>query len=231
MKLLILDTEISDDNSICEIAGTLYEVGDVCGAIASVSTLLPVRFNEYQHINLIPAILTQESVMVYIPGVNYFQTLINQADYIVAFNADFDRDIVSKVYQDLAQSKPWICAMKDMDWGYPSPNSHGGFKLTDLALWLGIGISTIHRAGDDVRLLVECFNRHPNTCSIIDLAIETIKSPITEIKALVDYDNRTKARDAKFAWDGTRRIWTKTMRECKLDAFVKTLDFEVEVIG
>lgn len=60
MKLLILDTETADDeNKPCEISATLYQVGEYSGAIASISTLIPVDSNNAQAINGIAPPLTQ----------------------------------------------------------------------------------------------------------------------------------------------------------------------------
>jgi DNA polymerase-3 subunit epsilon len=119
--------------------------------------------------------------------------------------------------------------MKDFDWGYPAKND--SYKLTDLALWMGIGISTVHRAGDDVRLLVECLNRRKQQLpNMVNQAVFVSNSPIIEFKAMVGYDNRELAKTAGFYWDGDRKLWTKKLRECRFNEFVKTLSFGVEVI-
>jgi DNA polymerase III subunit epsilon len=230
MKLLIIDTETADtENTLCEIAATLYEVGEYSGAIASISTLIPVDSNNAQAINGIAPPLTQAAHPIYKSALAFLREMADITDYAVAFNAEFDFGVVNQFLPDLI-SVPWLCAMRDFDWGYHTINSHGGYKLTDLALWMGIGISTVHRAGDDVRLLVECFNRHKNLPQLVEDAIALAQSPMVEIKALVSYENRHLASKAKFAWDGDRKIWYKSIRECLLDDFVKTLDFDVSVV-
>lgn len=231
MKLLIIDTETTGDteNMLCEISATLYEVGNNCGAIASVSTLIPVEINNAQAINNIAPELTTSSVSIYKNALAFLKEIAATADYTVAFNAEFDSEVVNKFLSDLI-SVPWLCAMRDFNWGYHTINSHGGYKLTDLALWLGIGISTVHRAGDDVRLLVECLNRHQNLPKLVEDAIMLAQSPMVKIKALVSYEDRHLASKAKFTWDGDGRNWQKSIRECLLSDFVKTLDFEVRVI-
>lgn len=176
MKLLILDTETTgteETTSVCEIAATLYQVGSTnrtTGAIASVSTLLLVPFNDAETINNITAELsvsTPESVLV--GGLNYLKTLAHEADYYVAFNAEFDAHRLTPYINE----KPWICAMQDIDWWYPHKTTNRKFRLIDIALKLGIGISTVHRAGDDVRLLVECFNRRVDVLpDMIEAAID-----------------------------------------------------------
>jgi DNA polymerase-3 subunit epsilon len=232
MKLLIIDTETTDinDAKVCEIAGTLYQVGEnirETGAICSISTVLPVTENPAEFVNGISPELTLNA-----PGwiapifVGTLKKMANAADYAIAFNAEFDAPLVDKL---LNTNLNWLCAMKDFDWGYPAKND--SYKLTDLALFMGIGISTVHRAGDDVRLLVECFNRRKQILpEIVNQAIFVSNSPMIELKALVEYETRSLASNARFHWDGDRKVWTKKLRECRFNEFVKTLEFGAEII-
>jgi DNA polymerase-3 subunit epsilon len=232
MKLLIIDTETTNiiEPQVCEIAATLYQVSDnvrETGAICSVSALLPVTENPAEFVNGISPELTLNA-----PGwiapifVGTLKKMANAADYAIAFNAEFDAPLVDKL---LNTNLNWLCAMKDFDWGYPAKND--SYKLTDLALFMGIGISTVHRAGDDVRLLVECFNRRKQQLpEIVEQAIFVSNSPMIELKALVEYETRSLASNARFHWDGDRKLWTKKLRECRFDEFVKTLSFGVEII-
>ena len=230
MKLLIIDTETTNiiEPQVCEIAATLYQVSDnvrETGAICSISTVLPVTENPAEFVNGITWELTSKN-----PFVDESMSLLKRmtacADYTVAFNAEFDAPLVDKL---LNTNLNWLCAMKDFDWGYPAKND--SYKLTDLALWLGIGISTVHRAGDDVRLLVECFNRRKQQLpDMVNQAIFVSNSPMIELKALVEYETRSLASNARFHWDGDRKLWTKKLRKCRFDEFVKTLSFGVEII-
>ena len=206
MKLLIIDTETTNiiEPQVCEIAATLYQVSDnvrETGAICSISTVLPVTENPAEFVNGITWELTSKN-----PFVDESMSLLKRmtacADYTVAFNAEFDAPLVDKL---LNTNLNWLCAMKDFDWGYPAKND--SYKLTDLALWLGIGISTVHRAGDDVRLLVECFNRRKQQLpDMVNQAIFVSNSPMIEFKAMVGYDNRELAKTAGFYWDGDRKL-------------------------
>ena len=230
MKLLIIDTETTNiiEPQVCEIAATLYQVSDnvrETGAICSISTVLPVTENPAEFVNGITWELTSKN-----PFVDESMSLLKRmtacADYTVAFNAEFDAPLVDKL---LNTNLNWLCAMKDFDWGYPAKND--SYKLTDLALWLGIGISTVHRAGDDVRLLVECFNRRKQQLpDMVNQAIFVSNSPMIEFKAMVGYDNRELAKTAGFYWDGDRKLWTKKLRKCRFNEFVKILGFDVEII-
>ena len=231
MKILIIDTETTGTNqtdSVCEIAATLYQVGEserTTGAIASISTLMPVVYNDAESINGICSELTLSSTKILEESIILLREMASIANYCVAFNAEFDAPLVNQI---IGQQR-WICAMRDMDWGYPNLNAYGAFKLIDLALWLGIGVSTVHRAGDDVRLLVECLNRRRSGLpKMLEMAIARSQSPIIELKALVNYDNRELAKQAGFSWDGSRKSWIKKIKECDVETFTADLEFKYE---
>ena len=241
--LFVVDTETTglsaETAQLCEISGTLYRVGlikEATSAIASVSTLMPVKADllitsESEAINGISQELTT-SVCGYAEAYGYhkhavdlFVEMANCADYMFAFSAEFDKAFL----KTLICTDNWICAMQDFDWGYPN-KAHGNYKLIDLALWMGIGISTAHRAGDDVRLLVECLNRcKGNLFDSIDKAIVRANSPILEVQALVNYVDRELAKTAGFIWEPHQKIWLKYVKECDFQKFVQTLNFEVKV--
>ena len=242
--LFVVDTETTglsaETAQLCEISGTLYRIGlcqETTGVIASVSTLMPVKFddlttNESETINGITQELTS-SVCGYAKEYGYhkhavdlFVEMTNSADYVFAFNAEFDKAFL----KTLIRTDNWICAMQDFDWGYPK-KAHGNYKLIDLALWLGIGVSTVHRAGDDVRLLVECLNRcKGNLRESIDKAVVRANSPILEVQALVSYADRELAKVAGFSWQPHEKSWLKQVKECDFQEFVQTLNFDVKVV-
>jgi DNA polymerase III subunit epsilon len=213
----------------------LYQIGDnrsQTGAIASVSTLMPITIpNTAEPINGITEQLTQSSqgysgqYGVHKLSVDLFKEMANSADFCIAFRAEFDAPLIDA----LIGKQKWICAMQDFQWGYPAKTLYGGYKLIDLALWLGIGISTHHRAGDDVRLLVECLNRYPDRKTLVDRAIVRATSPILTVHALVSYADRELAKDAGFGWHAHEKSWLKQVKECDFQEFVNFLNFEVKV--
>lgn len=246
-------TGISEDKEVSEIAATLYRVADnseksperATGAIASVSVLLPFGNggnNEdrliAEKINGITSELSRalsldksgetrhrprESSSLDLASelVTSIEKLASLADYCVAFNAEFDKPLLTYLTHDT----PWLCALKDFRWGYPSTNKYGSFSLVDLALWLGIGVSTAHRAGDDVRLLVECFNRkkeHGMLQAMVAQAINRSLSPLIELEALVSYSNKDLAKQAGFSWDDKpgHKGWFKVLKQCDLHEFL-----------
>lgn len=237
MRLFVIDTEttgLAENDEICEIAGTQYELGtdgSYKGAIASISTLMPVLSNDTEFINGIAPKLTQihegfsAEYGSYRLSVSLFKEMAIASDYCVAFNAEFDAPRIDT----LIGKQKWLCAMQDFDWGYTRINVYGGYKLIDLALWMGIGISTAHRAGDDVRLLVECMNRSPNLQEIVNKAIVRSNSPTIELEALVSYADKDLAKSAGFRWDGTRKKWVKKLKEWKFKSL--NLNFKTLVLS
>lgn len=75
------------------------------------------------------------------------EALINQADFLIAHNAGFDKGFVGKLFP-IALTKPWYCSMNGIKWyqkGYPSK------ALQKLLTAHRIQVEEAHRAGADVR--------------------------------------------------------------------------------
>ncbi|HLO88784.1 MAG TPA: 3'-5' exonuclease [Nostocaceae cyanobacterium] len=238
IKLLIIDTETCDETHCCEIAATLYQVSPnlrECGAIASCSTILPINDeNSYEWLNGITPELSLKARDSLVTGFHVMLAqIIAESDYCLAFNAEFDETVIHRAYPR-QKFPPFICAMQDLDWGYPGRKKNGTFKLVDLALWLGIGVGTAHRAGDDVRLLVECLDRKkPYLYEMFEIAIALIKSPKIKVKALVRYEERHLASEAGFYAkyiEGKFSHWEKEIRECHLAELRESVDFQVVVL-
>ena len=175
-KLLIVDTEttsLEQDTQVCEVAATFYNVdSDVrkCGAIASVSFLIPVTENKAESVNGITPELTELNDFGGY-GHLFFCDMVHQANYLVGFNSDYDKPLVNNLIFDLidVDSVKWVCAMSDFDWEYPNKSKYGNYSLINLALHFGIGVSTAHRA--DLRILTPRVTRsafRPQTCSGIE---------------------------------------------------------------
>jgi DNA polymerase III subunit epsilon len=228
VKLLIVDFEttgIGADAVPLELAATLYQVGDVAGAIASVSTLIPVDGNPAQAVNGIDPRLSQ--MIDPEPFVRVAEMMAGWADYPMAFNADFDRGFMESLIPSV-KGRTWLCARNDFDW-LPGWTARPRSQI-DLALAMGIGVIHAHRAGDDVRTLAACLDRlGDRLVPVVTGAIERSQSPQMVLLAQVSYDDRQQARSAGFWWDGDRRRWVRTVRLCDLQSdWVQALPFPVE---
>ncbi|HOP74989.1 MAG TPA: exonuclease domain-containing protein [Bacillota bacterium] len=75
------------------------------------------------------------------------ETMINQAEFIIAHNAQFDLSFVKRLFPEAA-SKPWLCSMTGINWYRKGYRSRG---LQNLLTAHDIQVETAHRADADVR--------------------------------------------------------------------------------
>ena len=81
--------------------------------------------------------------------------MIEEAEFLVAHNANFDKAFVCKIYRQAA-AKPWLCTMKGINW------YRKGHRLRNLQYLLkahGINGLTAHRAGSDVNGALKLLTR------------------------------------------------------------------------
>jgi DNA polymerase III subunit epsilon len=77
--------------------------------------------------------------------------ILEQAEFIIAHNASFDRGFLVRLFPQVAD-KTWFCSMSGINWrGKGFPNR----RLQDLLSCHGISPGKAHRARDDVRATLE----------------------------------------------------------------------------
>jgi DNA polymerase III epsilon subunit-like protein len=151
-RILILDTETTgldpSSGAVCiEVAVTLFDV-KLASPIASYASLIQHDRNEAEAINGIkPELLPQayEADVVW----RAVKWLASSSDAIVCHRAEFDRQFVPSL------GKPFICSKTDLEWG-----GRRGDSLVQLALSLGLGVASAHRAMSDVDILSRIFSRY-----------------------------------------------------------------------
>lgn len=87
--------------------------------------------------------------------INHIESLIEEAEFLIAHNAAFDRGFLGRIINN-CNSKPWLCSIKNIDW------KGKGFKsrsLGNLLNYHGINTNRAHRAEDDVRAAIELLSR------------------------------------------------------------------------
>jgi len=229
MKLLLIDIEttgLQQTSQICEVCCCLYNItenNNEKGIVSILSILLPIEKNEAFNINKIHPELTNTSNTKQL--LSQISSMIDECDYLVAFNASFDAPRFNKLMG--IKNKNWLCAMRDFSWGCTDKKS---FKLIELALWLDIGVSCAHRAFDDVRLLAECLNRHKDSYNMLLTAIREQKTEKVTIKANTKYAQNDLVKSFGFVWDGDIKGWCKQVHSDKVDEFTKTLPFKFEIL-
>jgi len=145
--------------------------------------------------------------------------MAGRADYLVAHNASFDKEFCRIATKGVID-KHWICTMKDINY----PEGMGKGDLTSIAARHGFLNPFAHRALFDVLTMFNIAQKYDWKETIH----RSLAGEVT-FKAQVDYNNRDKAKEAGFHWDGKKSIWFKTIKNLPQD--VERLVGEADEIG
>lgn len=199
----IIDTETTgvDDDAICiEVAAALFDVRHA-SVVESFGSLIRAEANPAAHINGIP-----EAMLADAPEASYawngIAQLAREGEAFIAHNATFDaRFVPPRIIAD----RPWICSLNDFEW----PRGRG--SLINIALALGLGVATAHRAMADVDLLARCFARTAELGVDLDVMLARGLRPKALYAACVSYEQNGLAREAGFRWEPQRKLWVRRM--------------------
>jgi DNA polymerase III epsilon subunit-like protein len=249
MMVLLCDVETTgvswDEGArVIEVAAALYDTKHAA-VIESYASLIRHESNEAEKINRIPAELLREHGNEPDQVWDRFLRLAKDAECFAAHNAAFDQLFVAKSIDALAFSqggepslprgegppildwwdpeKPWCCTLSDLVWPYDLRGT-----LTSIALGLGLGVASAHRALTDVDTMARCLTRAqeimlsdcfgggssaelPENADFLEPLFRRAMRPKTRVVALVSYEARQSAKDAGFLWDDKRREWFRLM--------------------
>lgn len=147
--------------------------------------------------------------------------LAKKADYLVAHNAGFDRSFFESELKNLGldiPDTPWICTLQDV----PYPSSIVTRKLSYLAAEHKILNPYSHRAVFDVLTMLDVLKNYK-----IDEVVQRSKSPSVKVTAIVSFEEKDKAKNLGFRWDGSNKTWSKSYKECDIESV--QFPFEVRV--
>ncbi len=148
------------------------------------------------------------------------ETLINDADFVVAHNASFDRPFVERRLPGCA-GRPWVCSLREMDWR--AAGFEGG-RLGDLLGQMGLFFAA-HRAGDDVTALLHLLD-HPvdGTRTVLRRLVDTASRPTFRIVATdAPFEAKDALKTRSYRWDASARIWSREVAHEARDAEVEWL--------
>jgi len=210
----ILDTETTSlepppAGRTIEVAVMLYDI-KLAQPVASYASLICNDGNEEygmpanpaEAINGIPG-----SMLADAPDADVvwrcMRWLISLAEVIIAHNAAFDRQFCPDL------GRPWLCSENDIQW----PGRTRGGSLVQLALSMGLGVASAHRAMSDVDTLARIFTRSAEKGCDLEAMIRHGMRPKKLFYAQVPYEKRQLAKDAGFRWDEAKhgKNWYREM--------------------
>ncbi len=211
--LLIIDTETSgldpEADHLVEVGAVLFDT--VLGIpIESRAFLVGAVSNAAEPINRIPAAAIALD-WASDPGDvrDVLLDLMRQGASVrgeticVAHNAAFDRQWIGGLVSR------WICTQTDVDWARV-PGGSG--SLVSVALAYDVGVVRAHRAIEDC------------------LTLAAILGRVHELEDGLDgWLDRQLAKDARFGWDGARKLWIKNVRESQVAGFCAAQPFKTRV--
>lgn len=225
--LLIVDTETTglspETDDLVEVGAIVFDPN--LGIPVSVrSNLIAGKGNAAEAINRIPASALGESyALSRADVVEPMLELVNTVGMIlVAQNAAFDRSFLPEF-----ESHRWICTKRDVEWDR-LPTGTG--SLVQIALAYDVGVVRAHRAIEDCLTLAAILSKVHALEGGLEGWIERALEPRVEVRARVSYSERQRAKDYGFTWDPERKIWTKRVRESRVDAYRGEVTFAFEVL-
>lgn len=155
--------------------------------------------------------------------------LVEQADYIMAHNAPFDRSFVEKSLNEFSDEldiknsleKTWLDTILDV----PYPETIGSKKLNYLAAEHGFLNHYSHRAVFDVLTMLKIASHYD-----IEEIIALNSSPSLTVRAVVSFEEKDKAKAKGYRWDPKNRLWIKNLKEMHLDQERQSCDFDLTVL-
>jgi DNA polymerase-3 subunit epsilon len=132
-----------------------------------------------------------------------FKSTIDQAEYLAAHNAEFERGFLGKALGR------WIDTTVDL----PYPDHIQTRKLTHLCAEHGFAIQGAHRALHDVQGMLKLMGLYD------PVAIRTYaESPNMLIQAVVSFQGKDEAKARGYRWDGDNKQWVKRIKEFQMEA-------------
>lgn len=203
----LLDTETTGmdparDRTI-EVAVMLFDLKHAQPVVSFSSLIRGEADNEAFPVNGIPAAMlpeARESERVW----SAVRWIIDPAQVVIAHHAEFDRQFTPDL------GKTWVCSEKDITWPDSQKGGRGG-SLAHLALSLGLGVASAHRAATDVDTLARILTRLAEKGHDLEALVRHGMRPKAMFHALTSYDEREITKQAGFRWDPDRKVWWRRM--------------------
>jgi DNA polymerase-3 subunit epsilon len=186
-----------------EVAVTLFDLKHAQPVVSFSSLLQGPAENEAFLVNGIPAVRLPEArdrERVW----SAVRWVIDPAQVVIAHHAEFDRQFTPDL------GKPWVCSEEDIVWPGSQKGGRGG-SLAGLALRLGLGVASAHRAAVDVDTMSRILTRLAEKGHDLEALILHAMRPKAMFHAMTSYDEREITKQAGFRWDPDRKVWWRRM--------------------
>jgi len=145
-------------------------------------------------------------------------------EYLIAHNLHaYDYPLLQNELKRLGREDFKLPSLIDTRFDVPWPEHIDTRKLSYLGAEFGIVNPSAHSARHDVDLMSKMFFMFP-----LDTIIERSSSPMVWVRADVSFDNKDKAREKRFMWNPTKKIWVKQFKQCDLEK--ESFDFRTIIL-
>lgn len=203
----LLDTECTGldpkKDRVIEVAVTLFDVKFAQPVMSFAALIQGEAKNEAELINKIPAGMLPEAW----PGARVWaatRQILEPAQIVIAHHAEFDQ----KFCPDLG--KPWVCSEEDISWPDSQKGGRAG-SLASLALSLGLGVASAHRAAVDVDTIARIFTRLVERGHNLEAMLIHAMRPKGMFHSLAAFEAKDTVKAAGFRWDPDNKIWWRRM--------------------
>jgi DNA polymerase-3 subunit epsilon len=183
-----------------EVAAMLFDVKHAQPVQSFASLIRGPASNEAYAINRIPPEMLLEARE---PDEVWraVRWLIDPAEVIVAHNSEFDRQFVPDL------GKPWCCSENDIQW----PGRARGGALSQLALSLGLGVASAHRAAVDVDTVARILTRIAEMGHDLEPLLVHAMRPKVRCVSLAPFEQKDVVKAAGFRWNPEQKVWWRNM--------------------
>lgn len=211
-RVLLLDTETTGlevvQGATCiEVAVMLFDVKRG-SPIASFASLIQGDSNAAQKINGIdPELLkTAYSADIVWRAVKWLAT---DAEAVIAHRWSFDQQFCPPL------GLPGICSKVDLQY----PDGRRGDSLVQLALNLGLGVASAHRASADVETMGRIFSRLHEMGNDLEAMFLHALRPKLRCVALASFEQKELVKSHGFLWDPKMKHWWRDVPIDEVDSF------------
>lgn len=158
--------------------------------------------------------------------------MMSWGDYVVAQNGlNFDKPLIEKAFLRAGIERPpckWIDTKCDIP--YP-PEIKAPYSLTHLAAQHGIVNQFPHRAVFDVLSMLKILSLYN-----LDEVIKYANSPAVVVQAIIpapwedEGKGKTAAQARRYAWDSSKKIWYKVLKDFQVEAEGKEAPFPIVIV-